>query len=166
MSVTLGGAAVGIALALLELGLWWPGLNRLKKSWARELTHLAPLLACFCFGVLAILFAGGLLGGAAGLAMWGGNRLGDLALVVGVGGVSKDVQTGVPLGALSDGGMAALLILAACYVVMVKKSRWSGAHLFASTFSGIMMALNPWLAAHLAIPLASAVNVGGSWISG
>jgi hypothetical protein len=156
--VTLGGTTLGVAiLVLVGMRWWWQDKH--------QPAALAPFLLCLAYGMLAILSAGGLLGGLADVALWGSNGIGDLALVWGVGGDSPNVTRagGSPL---TDGGHAVVLLVT-CVIVglwkWARKIRTSTLSLGA--LAGISLGLNGSVAGLAAVPLASAVNLIGAGLT-
>ena len=84
--VTIGGVTVGVCILIATLIKWNPGLKTLRNDPVAHLGRLLPFLLAWCYGALAILGVGGLVGWVADTALWISNWLGDAALVWGVGG--------------------------------------------------------------------------------
>lgn len=157
--VTLGGVTVGVAILILVGLHWW-------FAGKRRASLLVPFLLAFAYGMLAILSAGGLLGAAAGVALWGSNGLGDLALVYGVGGGAPNVTREQPT-ALTDGGHAIVLLLTVTLVGLWKFARKvPNLHIAAGSAAGVSLGLSGTLAGIAAVPLASAVNILGTSMDG
>jgi hypothetical protein len=152
--VTLGGVAVGAALLLAFLIRWW-------FEEKHKLSRLVPFALSLAYGMLLILSGGGLLGGLAGLALWGSSGVGDLALVWGVGGTTMDVTRARQL-VLDPGGHVVVLLVTVVLVCLWQWARkvpnWKIA---AGILCGICLALSGTLAGYAAVPLASGVNLLG-----
>jgi hypothetical protein len=152
--VTLGGVTVGAAILIATVIKW---VFREKKSPAA----LVPFVLALAYGMLLILSAGGLLGSAADVALWGANGLGDLSLVWGVGGGTQDVtRTGTM--ALSNGGHAVVLLLTVALIALWKfAGRIPNGKLAAGILCGICLGLSGAVAGIAAVPLASGANILG-----
>lgn len=161
---TLGALIIGVGLVILNIGTWWPGLKVLKKDAFHQSLFLLPFVFGFCFGVLAILCAGGLLGWAANVVLWGGSWVGDGALIWGVGGMREDVSRG-PAQALTNGGHAVVLILLFVVAVVRKRAKSAKKAIGQGICSGVFLGTIQGVAGVMAIPLASAVNIAGAWMS-
>lgn len=163
--LTMGGVVVGLALLILRVGIWWPGLKTFQKHAVECALSAVPLVYAWLYGVLAVLCVGGLVGAMADFALWGGNWVGDLALVWGVGGNAAVIaSSGGSPSALTDGGTAMVLILTAAFVVMLNKSDSPRSHLWQMAWSGILLGLSSGFAGKAAVPLASFVNLAGAWL--
>lgn len=159
---TIGAVILGIGLLAFNLVAWWPGRKSLMKRPA-ALLELGPLALGFCFGTLAILCGGGLLGWAANFTLWAGGWAGDGALIWGVGGYRENVSRG-PEQALTNGGHAVVLIL--CFVIFaVFKRRGASSQLKHGIIAGVMLGTVRGVAGLMAIPLATTVNLAGAWLS-
>lgn len=158
-TVSLGGAAVGTGILAVFLQRWW-----IRES--HRIPALVPYLLAGLYGVLVVLCAGGLLGTTGHVVLWGGNTVGDAALVYGVGGNTHNV-TSNRLVPLTDGGYVIVLIATG---LMVGALKWSkklpkGKVLFGIA-TGIFLGLNGGVAGALSVPLANFANVGGAWWTG
>lgn len=109
-SVTLGGVLVGVVIISVHAVKWW----RTDKGheWQALVLPFAPLMA---YGMLLILSAGGILGGSAGVTLWGGNRVGKVALEEGVGGSDTDATRASNI-VLEDGGHAVVIVMTAVWI--------------------------------------------------
>jgi hypothetical protein len=164
-TVTWGGIVLGLFLLILRIGLWWPGVKRIKGDLVGNLLSVVPLVYAWLYGVLAVLCVGGLVGAIADVALWGGNWLGDLALVWGVGGNAAVIAShGGSPSALTNGGTAMVLLFTALFVVMLNKSDSPRSHLWQMAWSGILLGLSSGFAGKAAVPLASFVNLAGAWL--
>lgn len=160
---TLGGVLIGLVLFAWELGDWYPGIKTLQTNAIGAAGALLPFLICWCIGSLTVMVVGGLVGWVGDTALWGLNTFGDGLLVYGVG-----AQTGTAPGStaapLTQGGLVMTLIVLAVFLVRRKRgatgSKWRG------WFSGIGLGLAAGVARYAAVPLASAVNVSGAWLTG
>ncbi|KUL59661.1 MULTISPECIES: hypothetical protein [Streptomyces] len=168
--VSLGGAAVGTIILFLVLQRWWLKGSKGKSDGdgggGRSWKTLLPFGLGSLYGMLAILAAGGLLGTIVGIALWGANGLGDLALIYGVGGNSPMASRGQQL-ALTDGGHVIVLLTTA---LVIGAWRWSKKfprkQVGLGVLCGICLGLNAGIAGIMAIPLANFANVAGSWWTG
>lgn len=153
-TVTLGGTAVGAALLIGYLIRWW-FQEKHKPS------HLMPFVLSMAYGMLLILSGGGLLGGGAGIALWGSNMVGDGALKYGVGGTTQDV-TRDRLLVLTEGGHVVVLLLTVALLALWKWApkirNWKIA---VGMLCGICLALSGTLAGAAAVPLGSGVDLAG-----
>lgn len=152
--VTLGGVTVGASI-LVGYGVYW--WNREKHKAGR----LVPFLLSIAYGMLLILSGGGLLGGAAGVALWGSNGLGDRVLRYGVGGSTQDVTRARAL-VLDNGGHVIVWLvtvaLAALWLWAPKIRNWK---LALGMVCGVCLALSGTLAGAAAVPLGSGVDLAG-----
>ena len=157
--VSLGGVTVGLSILTWIAVRWW---NKHRGKW----TVLIPFAVSSLYGMLLILSAGGILGGLAGIALWGQNLAGDAALEYGVGGNSPDVTRSFNL-ALSDGGHAMVLILTVAMVAVWKFSkRLPRMDVGLGILAGVALGLSSGVAGWAAEILAPVVNTGGDWIGG
>ncbi|MBL1100129.1 hypothetical protein [Streptomyces coffeae] len=168
--VSLGGAAAGTVILVLVVQRWWlkgkKGAKGEDGGGGRDWRQLVPFTLSGLYGVLTILCAGGLLGGAGKIVLWGGNKVGDFALVYGVGGRTTDV-TRASLAPLSDGGNVMVLIATAMVIGAFKWSKkLPKKQLALGVICGICLGLNGGVAGALATPLANFANAGGAWWSG
>ncbi|GKQ34577.1 hypothetical protein [Streptomyces sp. A012304] len=159
--VTIGGVTVGICIALYTLVKWWPGLPSLRKKPQQHLGKLLPFLLAWSYGVLAILTVGGLVGWIADTTLWITSWLGDVALVWGVGGQSRQSATATAYLPLTQTGTAIVLILTVGMVAAAKKSQY-GHDLKMGTWCGITLGTSAGVAGFAAVPLAQAAN----WLGG
>ena len=160
---TLGAAILGLGILAYNLIVWWPGHKALRKSPAIAL-ELAPFFFGFCFGTLAVLCAGGVLGWTASGVLWGGSWLGDGALVWGVGGYREDISRAAqPF--VTNGGRAIILVLTFVFLAVLKRGPRSAGPIKHGAVAGVMLATVKGVAGVMAIPLASSVNLAGAWLS-
>lgn len=165
-AVTLGAVIIGVGLIILRVGVWYPGIRPLRKSPLGQLGDLLPFTFSWCFGALLIMCAGGIVGWAADAALWGGNWIGDGALVLGVGGQGgDDVTRRGPQQALTNGGHAVVLLMCFIVAMLVKRGKVDTTHVWQGTVSGVLLGMSGNVLGHAAVPLASAVNVAGALIS-
>ena len=163
--VTIGGVTVGLAILIHRLVTWWPGIKGLQKDPAGHLGRLAPFLAAWAYGVLAILTVGGAIGWVADTALWISNWLGDVSLVWGVGvpaGQSASSGTYLPL---TQTGGALVLLLTVAVVAAVKRSKY-GAEIKAGAWCGVTLGTSAGVAGFAAVPLAQAANWAGAGLYG
>jgi hypothetical protein len=162
--VTLGSFVVGTFLVVLNLGTWYPGWRALRKTPAKHAAKLAPFLCGYAYGAL-LMMVGGLLGWIADVALWGGSWLGDGALIWGVGGSRENVGS-TALIALTNGGLAMVLLLTAVVVVFLRKREDDRKAIWHGVWAGILTGtVRGWLGV-LAVPLASAMNWAGHFLPG
>jgi hypothetical protein len=154
-SVSLGGVTVGAAI-LIVYGIYW---------WHREKhkpIELVPFALSTAYGMLLILSGGGLLGWAAGTALWGANGIGDHSLIWGVGGTTMDVTRARQI-VLQPGGHVVVLLLtvtlAALWKFAKKLRSWKIA---IGVLCGICLALSGTVAGAAAVPLGSSANAAGA----
>ncbi|TRV72560.1 hypothetical protein FKN01_29665 [Streptomyces sp. 130] len=163
--VTIGGVTIGLAILLGNLISWWPGLKGLRKDPAGRAAELAPFLAAWAYGVLAILTVGGLIGWIADTALWITNWLGDVALVWGVGGRIGQHGRAVAYLPLTQTGTAIVLLLTVCVMVAARNPK-RGPQLKAGAWCGICLGTSAGVAGFAAVPLATAVNWLGDSLYG
>ncbi|MFD9764735.1 hypothetical protein ACFWZK_28970 [[Kitasatospora] papulosa] len=160
-AVTLGGITLGTIIVVLVVLRWF-------KKGGRDWKQLVPFFVALCFGILAVLAAGPIsaLGLITRLSLWGGDGIGYAYLVWGIGGNSPNVTRATSV-VLTDGGYAMFAIWTA---VMIGLFLWSKKLpkllTIAGIFAGILLGLSQGIAGMAAVPLASAVNAGGSWYAG
>jgi len=162
---TLGGVTIGLALLIRHLIHWWPGLKALRTTPAQHALTLAPFLAAWAYGVLAILTVGGLIGWIADTTLWITNWLGDAALVWGVGGQAGQASRGTAYLPLTQTGACVVLLLTVALVAAIKKSA-RGADLKAGAWCGICLGTSAGIAGFAAVPLAQAANWAGGAVYG
>lgn len=161
----MGGVAIGLGVLCWRLIRWWPGTKRLKTKGIAYLQLLLPFAYAWCYGMLAILCVGGLIGAAADAVLWGSNWLGEAAFVWGIGGEYRYSTTRPATSALTVGGSLIFLIMTFCYFALLKKSENTRKDMLYGAWSGICLGLSKGIAGAAAIPLASLVNVAGAWLS-
>jgi hypothetical protein len=160
---TLGAAVLGIGLVAYNLVGWWPGRKALMK-YPASMLELSPFVLGYCFGTLAILCGGGLLGYLADFTLWAGGWAGDGALIWGVGGYRENVSRG-PEQALTNGGHAVVLILCFVLAAVLRRKGSTSKQLKHGIVAGVMLGTVRGIAGLMAIPLASSVNIAGAWLS-
>lgn len=163
--VTLGGVTVGICILAATLIKWWPGYKALKKDPVSHAGRLAPFIAAWIYGVLAILGVGGLIGWIADTTLWISNWLGDAALVWGVGVQHGQAASASGYLPLTQTGGAVVLILTVALVAAMKKSKYSD-DLKMGAWCGISLGTSAGIAGFAAVPLAQAANWAGAAVYG
>jgi len=163
--VTIGGVTVGFCILTYTLLKWWPGAKTLRKDLIRQLARLLPFLLGWCYGVLAVLSIGGLIGWAADSWLWINSWLGDVALVWGVGGKGGTHAAGVAYLPLTQPGAGITLILSAAMAAALKATNHRG-DLLMGTWCGITLGTSAGIAGLAAVPLAQAVNWAGDTLYG
>ncbi|MFJ7070169.1 hypothetical protein [Streptomyces sp. NPDC101115] len=163
MIVTIGGVSIGLAILGRFLTLWWPGRKALTgKHAVNQLGRLLPFLLGWCYGVLATLTLGGIVGWAFDTAVWAANWLGDAALVWGVGGEwGQAVQSGQYLP-LTGPGHGLMLVLTVCLMAAMQRNP----DIAAGAGCGALLGTSAGIAGFAAVPLAQGVNVSAQAIFG
>lgn len=171
-AVSLGGITFGTILVVLVVLRWHKkgggGGKKGAGGGGRDWKQLIPFTIALSFGILAVLAAGPVsaLGLITRFSLWGGDSIGTLYLVYGIGGTSPDVTRAAPV-ILSPGGYAVFAIWAA---VMVGLYIWSKKlprlQTILGVLAGVLLGLSQGVAGMAAVPLASAVNAAGSWYAG
>jgi hypothetical protein len=161
---TLGSFVLGFSLVVLNLGTWYPGWKSLSGKPLKHLARIAPFLFGYCYGILLML-CGGLLGWFGDVALWGGSWLGDGALIYGVGGHRQSVQS-TTLTALTNGGLAMVLVATAVVVVVMRRREDARKGVRHGILAGVLTGtVRGWLGL-MAVPVASAMNASGLWLPG
>ena len=157
--VTLGGVTVGLAV-LVWVGIrWW---LRQRPKWAA----LLPYAFATLHGMLLILAAGGILGGAADWALWGTSIAGDAGLEYGVGGGSPEVTRDYA-DALTDGGHAVLALATVALVAIFKfAKKLPSRDILLGELTGICLGMADGVAGWAAAGLARGANWLGDWVGG
>ena len=163
--VTIGGVTIGVCVALYYLVGWWPGLKPLRKDPVRQAGQLLPFLLAWCYGALALLGVGGLVGWIADTALWISNWLGDVALVWGVGGQAGTHSNGSSYLPLTQSGTGIVLILTVVMTALLKKSNRSR-DLKLGMWCGVCLAMSAGVAGFAAVPLAQSANWLGNQVYG
>ncbi|MFI6862631.1 hypothetical protein ACIBKZ_22510 [Streptomyces sp. NPDC050421] len=172
-AVSLGGITLGTIIVILVVLRWHKkggggGGKKGDDSGSRDWKALIPFFVALAFGILAVLAAGpaSALGLITRFSLWGGDGVGYAYLVWGIGGTSPDVTRAAPV-ILTPGGY---MIFAIWTAVMIGLHLWSKRlprlQSLAGILAGILLGLSQGIAGMAAVPLASAVNVAGSWYSG
>jgi len=160
---TVGTVLVGLAMIVWELAVWYPGRKALMKKPVPWLGQLLPFAILWCTGALMAMCLGGLVGYATDWFIWGTGWLGDAALVWGVGGQRQAApQSGVSQ-ALTTGGLVMTLLLMTG--VLARLGKGFSASKKRGLVSGITLSLSAGVAAFVAVPLASAANLSGIWLT-
>lgn len=175
-AVSLGGITLGTIIVVLVVQRWWKkgggGGGGKKKGGDggsnRDWKDLVPFAVALSFGILAVLAAGPIsaLGLVTRLGLWSGDGIGHAYLVWGIGGSSPNVTRAAPV-VLTPGGYAVFAIWAAAHVGQWAWSRRLPRLQSAfGTLAGVLLGLSQGIAGTAAVPLASLVNLAGSWYSG
>ncbi|MFM9675792.1 hypothetical protein [Streptomyces brasiliscabiei] len=163
--VTIGGVTIGFCILAYTLVKWWPGAKALRADPFRQLARLLPFVLAWCYGVLAVLSVGGLVGWIADSWLWINSWLGDVALVWGVGGQGGTRASGVSYLPLTQPGAGLTLILTATMCAALKVSDRRD-DLFMGMWCGITLGTSAGVAGLAAVPLAQAVNWAGDGLYG
>lgn len=162
---TVGTLFVGFLMLAIELAYWYPGHKALRKDPVRYAGALLPFLWTWCVGALMAMCAGGLVGWATDWFIWGAGWLGDAALIWGVGGTRLVAPQGASQ-ALTTGGLFMTLLLIAVVVVRIKRNKEGISNSQKrGLVSGVTLSLSAGVAAVVAIPLATAANLSGAWLT-
>jgi hypothetical protein len=159
--VTYGSLAVGIGLLVLHFVAWWP---KGKGFDPRCLLELVPFVLGYAYGALLVMGVGGLMGWMAGAVIWSVGWVGDAALVYGVGGERTNLAQGQVM-ALTNGGLWMVLVMTFLVVALRRRAAHLKEDIGRGVLTGILTGSTPVIAGVLAVPLASAVNLAGAWIS-
>lgn len=163
MTPTLGSVLFGLAFLVWELFVWFPGIKPLQINAVAHLGNLLPFVICWCVGALTVMVVGGLVGWIGDTALWGLNVFGDGLLVYGVGARSGTAP-GSTSAPLTEGGLFMTVLVIVAFLARRKRgatgSKWRG------WGSGIGLGLSAGVARYAAVPLASAVNATGVWLTG
>jgi hypothetical protein len=162
--VTLGSFVIGLALVVLNVGSWWPGRKGFRSDPLYQVMGVLPFLFGYCYGI-ALMLCGGLLGWFGDVVLWGGSWLGDGALIWGVGGHRQSVQS-TTLTALSDGGLAMVLIFGAVAVVVSRRHASARTGIRHGVLAGILTGTVRGYLGVLAVPVATGLNLSGAWLPG
>lgn len=158
--VSLGGLTVGLGILTWIGYRWWYSPGRHWK------TLVIPFVPLMCYGMLLILSAGGILGGAAGTTLWGSNLVGDRTLEYGVGGGTPEVTRTVSL-VLTDGGHMVVILMTLAVIATWKfKKSLSRLDLLLPIVCGISLGLSSGVAGLAAQLLAPGVDTVGGVLAG
>lgn len=169
--VTLGCVTLGTIIIALTLQRWWQksgGKKGEDGGGGRKWASLVPFALALCYGILVVLASPSIsvLGTIGKLGLWGGNGIGYAYLVWGIGGDSPVVNRAVPV-VLTDGGYCVLAIWTALVVGHhLWAKRMPRLHSLLGTTAGLLIGTSAGVAGIAAVPLASAVNLLGSWYTG
>lgn len=159
--VTLGCVTLGTIIVLLTALHWW-------RKGSRKWGQLLPFVVALAYGMLVVLSSTSvsLLGFLVRAGLWGGNGLGHVYLVWGIGGTDQTMTSATP-ALLTIGGKAVLAIWTA---VMIAQQLWSKRtarlHTTLGVVAGIFLGLSAGIAGVAASPLASFANGTGAWYTG
>lgn len=163
MIPTIGAVFCGLLFLCWELAVWFPSVKALQSNAVSYLGDLLPFVLCWCLGALTVMVVGGLVGWIGDTALWGLNTFGDGLLVYGVGARSGTAP-GSTAAPLTEGGLFMTGLAIAVFLARrnrgAKGSKWRG------WGSGIGLGLSAGVARYAAVPLASAVNAAGVWLTG
>ncbi len=160
---TLGTVLFGLVMLVWEVAGWYPGIKVLTgKKKLKALGDLLPFVLSWCTGALFVLCTGGIAGVLGKGILWGADWIGDTTYVWGFGG--QHILAPRSNGLVLDPGGLIMAILV--FVVFFARrgfgetsSKWRG------FFSGTTLAMSAGVARWAAVPLASAMNVAGAWIT-
>lgn len=161
---TYGALFIGVGALVWELFDWYPGLKSLQSHPVACATDLASFLWTWCVGALTALCTGGVVGLLTGWFVWGAGWLGDAAYVWGLGGARQAAPQTMDL-ALTPGGLFMVGLLMIGAVVRMKKGGATPSKK-RGLVSGVLMSCSAGVAATVAVPLASAANLSGAWLTG
>ena len=160
--VTLGSVTVGLGILAWVLTRWWVEGG---KS-GRKIRTLLPYVFSALYGMLLILTGGGLLGSAAGWALWGTTTAGDAGLVYGVGSSAPEV-TRTYADALTPGGSMVVILCTVILIAILKFARnIPKAVIILGLLTGISLGMADGVAGWAATALAPAANGIGAPLGG
>ncbi|MFJ8301576.1 hypothetical protein ACIQ9R_37505 [Streptomyces sp. NPDC094447] len=166
---TFGGVTIGLLILGRFLTDWWPGIKTFRSKPQEAAAGLLPFLLAWCYGALAILGVGGLIGWAADTTLWITNWLGDAALVWGVGGQVGTTGSRPPFLPLTQQGGGIVLILTGVLVAAIKRKKtpdYMKRELKLGAWCGVGLATSAGVAGFAAVPLAQGVNAVGEQLYG
>ncbi|MEE4491602.1 hypothetical protein [Streptomyces sp. BE230] len=172
--VYLGCPTLGAIIVALTIQRWWKkGSGGGKKKGdgeggGRSYLDLLPFVLSLCYGLIIVLACSGWsgLGILTRLGLWGGNGIGYAYLVWGIGGDSPEVTRANPV-VLTDGGYCVLALWTALIIGNhVWGRRLPRIQNIAGTLAGIFLGMAAGIAGVMAVPLASGLNLAGSWWTG
>lgn len=172
--VTLGCPTLGVIIIALTVQRWWMkgGGGKAKKGddggSSRSWLALLPFVLAVCYGMVAVLASPGWsgLGIITHLGLWGGNGLGYAYLVWGIGGSSPTVTRADPM-VLTAGGYCVFSLWTALIIgAHVWGRRLPRIRNIAGALAGTFLGMATGIAGVMAVPLASALNLGGAWWTG
>ena len=163
MTSTLGAVLAGVVLLGWELAVWFPSVKALQSNAIGYLGDLLPFVLCWCVGALTVMVVGGFVGWIGDTALWGLNTFGDGLLVYGVGAQSGTAP-GSTSAPLTEGGLFMTVVVIA--VFLARRHRGATSSKWRGWGSGVGLGLSAGVARYAAIPLASAVNAAGVWLTG
>jgi hypothetical protein len=175
VSITVGGALVGLVLCAIVIWPWWRksggggkggGFKESATAAGRNWKQLLPFLGALALGIVLAVSVGGLIGGAATKVRTGSDQLGDDSLHT-LTGASGETVTHSGLAHLQAGAAVVVLILLTVVVLTFRKGskamkRDLGFGLIAGTTLGPYAAATG-LATAILLPL---VNAAGAHIMG
>ncbi|MHC3392075.1 hypothetical protein ACLQ2E_21810 [Streptomyces lavendulocolor] len=163
MTPTVGAVLIGMALLVWELLVWFPGVKALRGRAVDHLGDLLPFVLCWCVGALTVMVVGGVVGWIGDTALWGIGAFGDGLLIYGVG-AQAGTAPGSTSAPLTQGGLFVTVLVLVGFLARRKRgatsSKWRG------WGAGVGLGLSAGVARYAAVPLASAVNASGAWITG
>lgn len=167
--VSLGGITVGLAIIVWHVARWWnqnPTKGIAEKFTKKWRPLLIPYLPFWGYGALLILSAGGLLGSAANIALWGSNEVGRIALQTAVGGEDVAVTRSAGL-VLDPAGHAVVILLTVVVVALFRfNERMPRAAAALSILSGVCLGLSGGVAGFMAEWLGAGVDTLGGAVMG
>lgn len=164
MTPTFGGVAFGLLFLVIELALWYPGVKALMGGKRLSLIgRLLPFVLSWCVGCLTVMVGSGLIGAGGDVVLWGMNVAGDGALIIGVGATpgSAPGTSGQPL---TQGGLIMAFFLVVAFLIRMRTGYARSKAL--GLLSGVGMGLSAGVARYAAVPIASAANISGVWLTG
>ena len=128
MTITVGGALIGLVLSVIVIWPWWRkssggGKTDFKGSAAaagRNWKGLLPFIGALALGIVVAVSVGGLIGGAATKVRVGSDQLGDDGLHT-LTGAATETVTHPALPHLQAGAAVVVLILLTVVVLTIRK---------------------------------------------
>jgi hypothetical protein len=159
-TLSLGGLTTGLGILTWVGYRWW---FTQRKNWKALVFPFVPLM---CYGMLLILSAGGVLGGAAGVTLWGSNLVGDVTLEYGAGGGTPEVTRPVSLVLTNGGHMMVVLMTIALIATWVFKRSIRRIDIVLPIVCGVSLGLSSGIAGVAAQVLGPAVDTSGGMLAG
>lgn len=160
---TLGAVLVGLIFLCWEIAIWFPTVKALRADPVRHLGDLLPFLLCWGVGALTVMVVGGFVGFFGDIALWGMNTFGDGVLIFGVG-AKTGTAPGSTSAPLTEGGLFMTVLVLAVFIA--RRGRGATGSKWRGWLSGVGLALTGSIARYAAVPLASAANLSGIWLTG
>lgn len=164
LAYTYGSLLVGVLCLAYELADWYPGRKPLLKKPLDHAAALGPFAWNWAVGAMLVLYAGGAIGFLTDWFVWGAGWLGDAAYVWGIGGTRQDAPTVAISQPLTAGGL--FMGTVAVVVAVPRFNKGATGSKKRGLASGALMGMSAGIASVAAVPIASALNASGAWLTG